>query len=296
MAGFWARCPGFKASSCSARLRAGKWARGCWGRIASAVFLRPRTQRNSKLVKVQPRRGRRQARLSLRVPLWVSEADAPPRGDAREARGDAREANGDAREAHGDAHDARGDALEAQEETHTVSLTKTAHPWLFVPPAPIRFQWCHPELLTVPVGVPPEGRFRARIAIARVPGGGTSLKSACHLPVLLPQIFQELDRTLAAAAGFVNALSAQEAKVFGKEGQSAGMAEVNEAMCKCFDWDRHVHAVPTTDDVRAVMKVNQLLGPYLRLTEYPSQDEFPQVVHGWPDDATLATQHLVLMR
>ena len=179
-------------------------------------FLRPRTQRNSKLVKVQPRRGRRQARLSLRVPLWVSEADAPPRGDAREARGDAREAHGDAREAHGDAHDARGDALEAQEETHTVSLTKTAHPWLFPPPAPIRFQWCHPELLTVPVGVPPEGRFRARIAIARVPGGGTSLKSACHLPVLLPQIFQELDRTLAAAAGFVNALSAQEAKVFGK--------------------------------------------------------------------------------
>ena len=44
------------------------------------------------------------------------------------------------------------------------------------------------------------------------------------------------------------------------------------------------------------MKLNQLLRPYLRSTEYPSQREFPGVVHGWPDDGNLATQHVVLMR
>ncbi len=216
-------------------------------------FLRPRTQRNSACVPVQLRRGRRQ----VRVPLWVSEADAPPHGGA----------------------------LEAKEDTHTV--------WLY---APIRFQWCPPESLVVPLGVPPKGRFRARIAIGHVLGGGRSHTSACHLPVRLPQIFKELDRTLAAAAGFIKNLSAQEAKLFGKEGQSAGMSEVHEAMCKCFDWDRHVHAQPTEDDVKAVVKVNQLLRPYLSLTEYPSQNEFPRVVHGWPNDATLAHQYLVLMR
>ena len=246
-------------------------------------FLRPRTSRNSKLVLVRPRRGRCPTRR-WRVPLWVSEADPPPRREAGGA--DALEAGGDAREAH-------GDAFEAGEGTHTVA----SQPWLFPSPPPIRFHWCNPASLAVPAGVRPEGRFRARIAIGHPPGeGGPCYTSACHLSVCLPQIFMELDRTLAAAARFINTLSAQEELVFGREGQSAGMSAAHEAMCKCFDWDRHVHTAPTADDVTAVMKLNQLLRPYLRLTEYPSQHEFPGVVHGWPDDGTLATQYVVLMR
>ena len=55
-------------------------------------------------------------------------------------------------------------------------------------------------------------------------GEGPTRRLAIVLCVCRRHSFRDLDRTLAAAAGFTKNLSAQEAKMFGKEGQSKGPA------------------------------------------------------------------------
>ena len=66
-------------------------------------------------------------------------------------------------------------------------------------------------------------------------------------------------------------------------------------MSRCFDWGRLVSSAPTLDDLRAFGDLNSLLLPYLRLTEWPPADSFPDVVHGWPDEHGLLKQYVVLM-
>ena len=222
-------------------------------------FLRRRGTRHEAMMMIHGRRRR------VRVPRWAD-------GSALRA------------------HHASG-ALEAERFPDDV-----VKQWQHPTPSPIRFQWHHTESLVVAAGVPPEGRFRARIVVSGGRRGEpVAHTSSCVLPQLLPQTFVELDSSAAAACGFIATLLHEERRLFGAEGVNAGLAAAHTAMSRCFDWGRLVSAVPTVADLAAVASLNTALRPYLLKTDFPSETEFPGVVRGWPDNPTLQTQYVVLM-
>ena len=157
-------------------------------------------------------------------------------------------------------------------------------------PADIRWKWVQKGSLTLARGVSPERRFRPN------PRAHASHCSSCIVSPLLPQLLLEVDSALAAAMAFLRKLLHEECQLFGPEGMSTGMAKVTECIGRCFDWGRLVHSSPTVHDVNSFYEAYQLLSPFLRHTEWPSQEEFPLVVHGWPDRNTMCYQYSLLMR
>jgi hypothetical protein len=170
-------------------------------------------------------------------------------------------------------------------------LGPVGHAQAAVTPAPLRFHWRSREAPNA-ADVDQRGKFRDRI---RVEAGGHI--SRCLLPESVPLVFADLDDALLAAGDFLNALAAEEDKVFGQEGTNAGMARALRAMCTCFDWGRLVGdgLVPTVNDLAEFKVLAPLLEPYLRFTEWPSKEDFPEVTHGWPDLDELQVQYVVLM-
>lgn len=183
-------------------------------------------------------------------------------------------------------------------------LGPVGHALAAVTPAPLRFHW---RSRTAPkaTGVDQTGKFRDRIRIHHCEGhtsccschccGGHT--SRCLLPESVPLVFADLDDGLQAASHFLNALGAEEDAVFGQEGTNAGMARALRAMCACFDWGRLVGdgLVPTANDLAEFEVLARLLDPYLQYTEWPSKENFPEVLHGWPPPEELKVQYVVLM-
>ena len=108
--------------------------------------------------------------------------------------------------------------------------------------------------------------------------------------------FGEIDGALASAEVFVDTLLLEHDRLFGREGENAGLARAVEAMSHCFDWDRLVRQVPPPLQVQEFGTLSKLLLPYLRYSAWPHADEFPAVTHGWPNTATLQVQYVLLCR
>jgi hypothetical protein len=195
-------------------------------------------------------------------------------------------------------------------------LGPVGHALAAVIPAPLRFHW-RSRRAPKAVGVDQTGKFRDRIrpgpeegpsrcrwcspigAAARV-GARVSrcTISRCSLPESVPLVFADLDNALQAAGAFLNALAAEEDAVFGPEGTNAGMARALRAMCTCFDWGRLVGdgLVPTTNDLAEFKFLAGMLMPYLQHTEWPSEEDFPEVRHAWPCKLDkLQMQYMLLM-
>jgi hypothetical protein len=121
---------------------------------------------------------------------------------------------------------------------------------------------------------------------ARLPGG-IRLTSMSAQP--LPQVFKELDDTLASPRPPASSNNCQTTKrvYLEREAQKpAWPGRTRLCMCQRFEWDRLVHMGLTAADLTAVIKLSRFLRPpYLRLTEYiyPCEEDFPGVVHGWLD-------------
>ena len=98
----------------------------------------------------------------------------------------------------------------------------------------------------------------------------------------------------AAACFLANASKASEG-LYGVEGMNAGMLRATEAMCQCFDWGRLISEVPGADDIVQFGVLAQLLLPYLQHTEWPSKEEFPNVLHTWPSQQAFGCLILVVV-
>ena len=68
------------------------------------------------------------------------------------------------------------------------------------------------------------------------------------------------------------------------------------AMETCFDWGRLVDTTPTAHDYQQFRTLATMLKPYLRTTEWPNEDTFPEVVHVWPSLDALVMQYARLMK
>lgn len=248
------------------------WQQDCVvvGPHCQCPFQRP-DRRRRVLIKIGPRR----RPLEVRVPVWCSSSSGVAAG-APSRR---------AVQAMPSRH-----ASESSSSTSSASDTSDDDGMATrrcTPPSPVKWTW-----IQLPQGCPVEGsRFRREIR--SVQGGGRC--SRCILPQYLPQTFRELDSALKAASLFIEALLLQEEKLFGLEGMSAGMAEATALMSQCFDWGRLTVEKPNAADIVAFRRLNDMLAPYLRLSEWPSRDEFPDVVHGWPDGNTIAVQYSLLL-
>ena len=113
------------------------------------------------------------------------------------------------------------------------------------------------------------------------------------MPHGLPECFVLIDKALHAALQFVIAIQDEEAKMYGQEGQNAGMQRAINAMVKCFDWNRLCLSAPTPEDVREFGGLSAMLRRYLRHTEWP---DFEEVVRAWPNEQTLQIQYVRLCR
>lgn len=140
----------------------------------------------------------------------------------------------------------------------------------------------------------PRTSFRNRIRIVTV-NGISGTVSRCQLPSSTLSMFKEVDGALTAASVFLQHLVEEEEKLLGSEGANAGYNRVIKAVSKCFDFSRMVHVVPTAEDVKEFGFAAKMLLPYLRHTEWPSSDEFPDVRHAWPSVPHLQIQYVMLM-
>jgi hypothetical protein len=112
---------------------------------------------------------------------------------------------------------------------------------------------------------------------------------------LLPQIFEDIDAALCAAAVFLESVIEEENKLFGPEGENAGMTRATRAMCKCFDWSRLTIHGPSSEDVKEFGVLCRMLMPFLKHCQWPDREEFPDVDHGWPSIQALQVQYVLLM-
>jgi hypothetical protein len=113
------------------------------------------------------------------------------------------------------------------------------------------------------------------------------------MPVGLPEAYVLISKALQATDQFVWAVEDEEAKMYGDEGQNAGMRRAFRAMNKCFDWKRLLATGATGEDIREFGLLSTMLKPFLKHTEWPL---FPEVVHAWPNEQTLQLQYVRLCR
>ena len=120
--------------------------------------------------------------------------------------------------------------------------------------------------------------------------------SRCIVPWHLVAAFGDVDAAVSSALRFISEVAKQHASLFGAEGESAGMRRVVDAMTVCFDWEHLVARNPTAEHVREFATVARMLKPYLKHTEWPSAEQFPNVTHKWPSPDRLSTQYTIMCR
>ena len=141
-------------------------------------------------------------------------------------------------------------------------------------PAPIRFH-VRDRSSPPPSGVNQANKFRDRIRATR-----DGSVSCCQVSLLLPSIFDDIDGALVGAITFVKHIIEEKKKLYGPEGVNAGYARVTKAMFVCFDWERLLTEIPKAQDVKEFAVLSTLLKPYLRHTQWPDRDEWPNVTAG----------------
>ena len=154
--------------------------------------------------------------------------------------------------------------------------------------APLRYSY-RDMPLAVPRGVPGEGRFREHL---RIHAGGAIPR--CRVHTRLPALLDDIDDALLQITVFIRALETEGAKLYGSEGYNVGMERALCLMNYCFDWTRWVTHRPTKKCVDQFAELCEMLRPLLRQTMYPSQTDFPDVPHAWPDTQVLPRASIAL--
>lgn len=154
--------------------------------------------------------------------------------------------------------------------------------------APLRYSYREPHP-TVPLGVSGRWRFREHL---RPQAGGVI--SRCRVDPRLPALLEDIDNALRQTTVFIRALETEGAKLYGSEGYNAGMERALRAMNYCFDWVQWVERRPTRRCVEEFGVLCEMLQPLLRQTTYPSQTDFPDVPHAWPDNKVLPRASIAL--
>jgi hypothetical protein len=154
--------------------------------------------------------------------------------------------------------------------------------------APLRYSY-RSNPLAVPRGVSGSGRFREHL---RSHAGG--IISRCRVHPRLPALLEDIDNALRQTTVFIRALETEGAKLYGSEGVNAGMERALRAMNYCFDWTQWVESRPKRKCVDEFGVLCEMLRPLLRQTTYPSQTDFPDVQHAWPDTQVLPRASIAL--
>jgi hypothetical protein len=156
--------------------------------------------------------------------------------------------------------------------------------------APLRYSYrSNPP--SVSLGVPSESTFREHL---RPSDGGVI--SRCRVHPRLPALLEEIDNALRATIAFIGDLETEGAKLYGSEGYNAGMERALRAMNYCFDWVQWVKRRITKKSVDEFGVLCEMLHPLLRQTTYPSQADFPDVQHAWPDTKVLPRASIALQQ
>ena len=109
--------------------------------------------------------------------------------------------------------------------------------------------------------------------------------STCRVRAADVEAFKEIDAGLAGLEDVMRDVLGASRDLFSeREGVNAGMARAFQLMCQCFDFSRLVSEPPSIGDVEAFKQLARMLLPVLRHTEWPP---WPEVVRGWPRNATL---------
>ena len=103
--------------------------------------------------------------------------------------------------------------------------------------APLRFSYLKDP--SVPLGVPGECRFRAKLRVEH-DGQDVGVIPRCIVNPRLPALLDDIDNALQQIKVFIRALETEGAKLYGKEGYNAGMERALRAMNYCFDWTQWV--------------------------------------------------------
>ena len=116
----------------------------------------------------------------------------------------------------------------------------------------------------------------------------------CLFSWTLAAAFEDIDVALSSAARFLDQVAKEHASLYNAEGMSAGMRRVLDAMSACFDWEYLLVKAATLHQIAEFKTVARMLMPYLRHAAWPPFDQFPRVLHSWPNDHDLAFQYCVM--
>ena len=111
------------------------------------------------------------------------------------------------------------------------------------------------------------------------------------MPAALPECHRLVLAAIDSMESYLESLRTEESRLYHGEGVNAGMARALQAMNRCFDWTRLAETVPTVEDLREFGVLYTLLRPLLRHTIWPTEADFPEVVHGWPAVDVLLIQY-----
>ena len=121
----------------------------------------------------------------------------------------------------------------------------------------------------------------------------------CCVKPWIHGLFVEVHAGLRALVRFGTMLRAKEQELYGTVGVNAGMSRALSAMRKSFDFEHLLTFEPSTHHIHEFIHLAKMLQPYLRKTNWPPEDDWPEVTRKWPhNDAgyrRLASQYKLFL-
>jgi hypothetical protein len=117
--------------------------------------------------------------------------------------------------------------------------------------------------------------------------------NGCVAPPALEQIYIGMNSALLELIQYLKYLRKELGNYFGSVGSPKVMRELMDSLIVCWDFKKLAHMRPGVVEVRAFVRVFEILHPRLRYTFWPSKVLFPYVDHKWPSRSVMASQYQI---